>query len=300
VKTTVRKNKALPDLGELVMCTVVQVNPTHVYLLLDDYKGERQGRETETLDRSKLNVPDSIKYNAIAYMHISEVANHWIKNIREFVREGQKEVCKVLKMDPKKGQIDLSKRRVSQQEKREKLKQWKRSNKAEGLLHLLAERLQVPLEDLFQKIAFPLDDAYGDDLWAAFEDIKEQGIQSIMDLPFAKEVPEEWLKELESLIQDSVSIPSVHIIGEFELSSYAPNGVEVIKEAITAGQSVLSEMDDEETYKLSIQTIAPPRYRMEIEAPDYQTAEVFLEKIESKVLKTVKKSGGNGTFKRTS
>jgi translation initiation factor 2 subunit 1 len=285
----VRKKNAMPEIGELVLATVVEVSPTHVYLILDDYRGYGVGRDG--INREGFNVHPSIKNNAIAYMHVSEVANFWIKQIRDFIRECQKHVLKVLKID--KGMVWVSKRRVSGQEAKKKLSESKRSNKAEGLLTLLADHLKVDKEVIYEKVGFVLDDAYGGDLWSSFEDIKEQGLAAVADLHF--EVDESWLKELEKIVLQNVEIPVVNITGEFELVSYEPNGVEVIKEALAAGISVLPQ--DESTTTLSFQVLAPPRYRMEIVAPDYQTAEALLKKVETKILKVIKK-GGTGTFTR--
>ncbi len=285
----VRKKNPMPEIGELVLCTVVEVSPTHVYLIMDDYRGYGPGRDG--INREGFNVHPSIKNNAIAYMHVSEVANFWIKQIRDFIREGQKHVLKVLKID--KGMAWVSKRRVSGQEAKKKLSESKRSNKAEGLLNLLADRLKVERDAITEKIGFVLDDAYGGDLWAAFEDIKEQGLDAVADLNFT--VDESWLKELEKIVQQSVDIPVVNITGEFDLVSYEPNGVEVVKEALAAGESVLNQKDP--TTSLSFQVLAPPRYRLEVIAPDYQTAEGILKKVEAKVLKVIKK-GGTGTFTR--
>ncbi len=41
-------------------------------------------------------------------LHVSEISSSWIRNIRDFVREGQKMVLKVLRVDLEKGHIDLS------------------------------------------------------------------------------------------------------------------------------------------------------------------------------------------------
>src|SRR5271157_6636286 len=89
----VRKKNALPEIGEIVMATVVEVNPSHVYMILDDYKGTGK----DGINREGFNINESIRDNAIAYMHVSEIANYWIKNIREHIKEGQKHVVKVLK-----------------------------------------------------------------------------------------------------------------------------------------------------------------------------------------------------------
>ncbi|MHA1371875.1 MAG: translation initiation factor IF-2 subunit alpha [Promethearchaeota archaeon] len=287
----VLKRNPFPEKGEFVMCTVAAVYPSHVYLILDEYRGNPK----HATNRDSLNVKEELKYNAMGYMHISEIANHWIKNIRDHVKEGQKIVCQVLNVDPNRGYIDLSKRRVSGFAQKEKVKEFKRAKKVDGLLKLLSDKTGMPLQDVYEKIGFPLEDAYGE-IWSAFEDIKEQGIDAIMDLEFVEQVDDAVLSELEEIIQQNIEIPKVKIVGEFELVSYAPNGVEIIRKSIEAGKAVRPPKN--ETVKLSFQLIAPPRYRVELEAPDYQIAESYLKKVESKIIKTITRYKGEGSFKR--
>jgi len=92
------------------MCTVDEVFDQGAYASLDAYGGKE------------------------GMIHISEIASGWIKNIRRHVKEGQKTVCKVLKVDENKEQIDLSMRRVKDSQRSWKSEQWKRERKSENLL----------------------------------------------------------------------------------------------------------------------------------------------------------------------
>ena len=67
-----RKATPLPQKGELVLGTISRVNPFSVQIALDEYPGKEGS------------------------VHIGEVARKWIKDIRDFVKEGQKVVCLVL------------------------------------------------------------------------------------------------------------------------------------------------------------------------------------------------------------
>ena len=82
------KKEGFPEEDELVMCTVTQVQFHSVFVTLDEY------------DKGGM-------------IHISEVSPGRIRNIRDFVREGKKIVCKVLRVNEEKGHIDLSLRRVT-------------------------------------------------------------------------------------------------------------------------------------------------------------------------------------------
>ena len=123
------KKQGFPEEGELVLCTVTSVQFHSVFVDIDEYgKG--------------------------GMIHISEVSPGRIRNIRDFVREGKVIVCKVLKIHPDRGHIDLSLRRVSQAQRINKNKDAKLSRYAgnltltskEGYLSTLA--IEVILTDL--------------------------------------------------------------------------------------------------------------------------------------------------------
>src|SRR3989337_4504240 len=110
-----------PEEAELVVCTVKDVKNFGAFVTLDEYEGKE------------------------GFIHIAEVSSGWIKYIRDYVREGQKLVCKVLRVDRDKGHIDLSLKAVNEHQKREKIQEWKNEQKAEKLLAISAERLGLHL-----------------------------------------------------------------------------------------------------------------------------------------------------------
>jgi translation initiation factor 2 subunit 1 len=61
-----------------------------------------------------------VEYKADAYLPIGEVASGWIKNIREFIKEGQKDVAKVVFVDQNKRALDISLKKVTAKEKKDK------------------------------------------------------------------------------------------------------------------------------------------------------------------------------------
>src|SRR5512139_2765289 len=108
---------ALPEVGEFVVATVTRIAPYGAYVTLDEYN------KVEGL------------------VHISEVSSGWVRNIRDHIREGQKTVLRVLRVDPAKLHVDLTLRRVSGPERKEKLLQWKQDTRGRKFLNMAAERL---------------------------------------------------------------------------------------------------------------------------------------------------------------
>src|SRR4030042_5205624 len=118
----------LPDSGELIIGSVTRITPYGAYVTLDEYN------------------------NAEGFLHISEISSRWVKNIKEHVREGQKTVLKVLRVDADKLHIDLSLRRVNDRERKEKLLQWKQEGRGRKLLDSVAEKMHIPPEEAYDKI----------------------------------------------------------------------------------------------------------------------------------------------------
>ncbi|NIP34700.1 MAG: S1 RNA-binding domain-containing protein, partial [Thermoplasmata archaeon] len=108
-----------PEVGDLVVATVQRIAGHGAYVALDEYDGKE------------------------GLLHISEISSRWVRNIRNHVRERQKVVLQVLRVDPSREQVDLSLRRVTQDERRKKLEDWKKNRKAETILKGVAVGLNM-------------------------------------------------------------------------------------------------------------------------------------------------------------
>jgi translation initiation factor 2 subunit 1 len=249
-----------PEPGSLVVCTVTQVVDFGAFVSLDEFAG-KQG-----------------------LIHISEVASGWIKYIRDHVREGQKIVCKVLNVDTSRHHIDLSLKDVNEHQRREKIQEWKADQKAWKWLEMA---YQDRPEDI-KRVSDALMGAY-ESLYLAMEDAAVSGADALKDAG----LPEEDIRILENLSRENVKIPSVEISGYVDISSPAPDGVEVIRKALKQAKRI---KDKDAT--LNITYIGAPRYRIHVTAPDYKHAESVLKKSAQAVVKYIEQHGGEGTFHR--
>jgi translation initiation factor 2 subunit 1 len=260
-----RKAKEYPDEGEFVVATVKNIHNYGAFLKLDEYPGKE------------------------GFMHISEVASSWVKNIRDHIKEGQKIVAKVIRVDPEKGHIDLSLKRVNQQQRKAKLQEYKRAQKAENLLKMAAEKIGKDFETAWREVWVPLEEEYGE-VYAAFEDAAQNGMDVLKGL-----ISDEWIEALRPIIEAYVEIPTVTIDAEFEITVPKPNGIEIIKEALIRARDRANEEKEIEV-KFSYQ--GAPRYRIDITAPDYYKAEEVLESIAEEILRVIKEAGGEATLIR--
>lgn len=253
--------RGFPEDGELVVCTVKSVKNFGAFVTLDEYD-DKEG-----------------------FVHVRDVATGWVKYIRDFVREGQKIVCKVLGVDSSKGHIDLSLKSVNEHQKREKIQQWKNEKKAEKLLEIIAERMSISVDDAYTKFGNDILEEY-DTLYGAFESVVASPDE------FREDFKGDWVDTFVEVAAENVTAPYVEIDGMLEIRSPAPNGVDIIKEAIKKGLDAAGDSD------VVIQYIGAPRYRIMIKADEYKDAEDVMKKVSSAAIEFIVASGGEGSLKR--
>jgi len=246
-----------PEKGELVVCTVRELKTFGVFVSLEEYGGKE------------------------GFIHISEVSTGWVKHLRDYVREGQKIVCKVLAVDERRGHIDLSLKAVKEGLKRERIKAWKNEKKARKWLSLAA----VPESEL-QELETKLVDAYGS-LYDAFQQIYKTGKRALTELG----IEEALADKIHKIALANVKPPSVHITGYVELKCPLPNGVEIIKNALMEAKKVAKD-------GFECSYIGAPRYRIRITAPDYKKAESILNEAANAAIEILKRNEGYGRFYR--
>jgi translation initiation factor 2 subunit 1 len=251
-----------PETGDLVIATIETVTDYGAYAKLDEF--EKRG-----------------------LLHVSEISSSWIRNIRDFVRENQKVVLKVLRVDHEKGHIDLSLRRVTKRERIEKVMSWKKERKADTLLRGVAEKTGLPTEEL-AKITIPLiTQKY--ELYEAFEKAAIQGPEALTNL----NVPEDIAKAFAEVAQERIHLKLVKVRGVIEIKVVKPNGVKIINEAFhkVRGEKIKDA-------KISFYVVAAPKYQVEVQAENYKRAEDVMQKTADTLVTYIHKAGGEGSFRR--
>jgi translation initiation factor 2 subunit 1 len=246
--------------GDIVIATVLRIADYGAYVKLDEY-ADKEG-----------------------LIHISEMSTRWVKNIRDHVKERQKIVLKVLRVNPKKGQIDLSLRRVTTPERNQKALQRKRDKKAETILNIAAEKLKASDSEI-NKIREKIIDEY-DSLIDAFENSVESGEKIFSKI----NIPEKWIKVLLQESKARIKPEKVKVNTIIELMSLNPNGIKEVKNALLSVNKIKKKRD----VILETYTIGAPKYRVEVTAKNYSDAENILKKAEEEIIETITKFGGSG------
>ena len=252
-----------PEFGELVIATIEKVMDYGAYAKLDEY--EKQG-----------------------LLHISEISNARIRRIRDYVRENQKMVLKVIRVDIEKGHINLSLRRVTKRERIEKNKSWKKNRKAEAILNEVAEKAGLPVNEVYEKAGGILEEKYG--LYEGLEEVVKEGVEVLTKL----DVPEDLAKVIAQVAEERIKIKMVTVKGVLEVRCMKPNGVKCIQEAFFGAKKLYKTKDG----KIEFYVIAAPKYSVEVSADNWKRAEELFEKVCEGVVNNITKAGGQASFER--
>jgi len=262
----VLKRAEWPNSDEYAIAVASKVAPYGAYVKLPEY-GEKEG-----------------------FIHISEISSTWVRNIRNHIHENQRVVVRVLKVDEQKRHIDCSLRRVSTEARRAKNNEWKRAQKAEKLLELLGKENNMELDEVYDKIGWPLEDYFGE-IYKGLERASDSGAAAFAEV----DAPTELRNQLAELSQTRIEIPSVEIDGEMIITVPGPEGVLVIKKGLMNGLELGKAV---EKSTVEIYTLGSPRYRLQIVSPDYKEADEILSTVLGEITKIIEKNSGAIVFNR--
>jgi len=246
------KKKGFPAEDELVLCTVSNIHFHSVFAKLDEYE------------------------NKTGLIHISEISPGRIRNIRDYVVEAKKIVTKVLRVDKKSGHIDLSLRRVNDNQKRLKINEIKQEQKSEKIIEQVAKNNNLDPKQLYIELTEKIFKKY-DDLTNCFKDVVKK------ETVFEKlEVNKDIADQLTEIIKVRFKEEDVVIGGLLKVRSYETDGVEIVKKAL---------QDLEKLSKsISLTYAGGGSYKIEVTTKKYKEAEKILDKAVKKI-NTVQETG---------
>ena len=249
----------MPEQSEIVLATVTKVMDHGAYVTLDEY--------------------DDIQ----GFLHISEIAPGWIRSVNRFVRDGEKKVLLVKKVNSQRGDIDLSLKQVSKDQKKQKLKEVKKFEKGKTILKNVQDKAKLS-DDEIEKLEDSIYSKF-DSVYDAFISIGRNGIDSVKDLKLAKKTS--------SVIEEicsKIKLPSVEIRGIMEITNNKSDGVEIIKKAL------LDVIKKDDT--IDITYLGAPKYRLSIISEDFKSAEKLLKPIVEEIQTNIQKKKGSFKFTR--
>lgn len=222
------------EVGDVVLCTVDRIQKTAVFVHIED--------------------------NGEGSIILSEIAPGRIRNLRAYVVPKKKIVCKVLRIN-KKGNVELTLRRVTAKERKEVLEQYRKEKKS---LSLLKSVLGKNSDDIIKKITEK----------GKIIDFLEESKENPKELEklLGKKDSEKILKILKSEKQKKAVIKK-----NISLKTTESDGLERIKKLL--GEEKQAE----------IRYISAGKYSIKLESTDMKKADNELQKIIKNLREKAKK-----------
>jgi translation initiation factor 2 subunit 1 len=240
--------KTMPRVGELVIANISKVMRFGAYCRLPEYN------------------------NLEVFLPIREVSSGWIKNIREFIHEGQTVVCEVSFYDKEKNTVDISLKRVTPKKAKERIRSYNLEKRLAALFLQAAKKAgeQANKEALIQTALAEFT------TYTNLVENAKNNTEEIKKSLLPKKLKSAIIEVLEANIREKKFVVS-YIIA---LSTYNTlSGVTELK-------SILTGMKD---IGIDVKYISAPKYRLTAEGTDYVDAEKKISQAEAIVKEKLKK-----------
>lgn len=247
------KKRGYPEWGELVICRITKIHPNSAFAELTEY-------------------------NKTGMIHVSEVARRWVRDIREFLKENQYVVCRVIRVEG--DHIHLSVKRVAREQASSKLSEFKRERKAEKMLELAGKDLGKNLEESYEEIGYKLQDYFG-----SLSKVFDVALNN-PELLKSKGVPKNWADSLVKIAKKSYVEKEYEVKARLKLICYEPDGIRVIR-------NVLSKVRES---GLDVRYISTPTYMLVGRGKNHRELEARVEKTAKDVVKGIEQNKGEGSF----
>ena len=253
------KRKVFPYRNELVVGTVKLVEEHGVTLELNEYEGLE------------------------AYVPRSHIRSGRVRDIRDFAKEGQRVVGRVIRVNKQKELVDVSLRYVSRDQSRTRLAEWKERVRVISLVKMAAKKLGEDPDEL------------GIEVWDKLANYYERPIDALIEAmrvgpePLTKAEIEEGLagqlvEEANTHLTPPIYVRSI----SFKLVSFSSDGVNDVKEALTAGEKAV----EGEGVGLELFSIGAPKYVVKVSSTDPKAVRKAAKSVVDEITGVLIKKGG--------
>lgn len=229
-----------------MICTVREITSHGIYVNLDQYDGTN------------------------GFLHVSEISTGWVRHIDRVAKVSQKLVLKVIRVNRARREIDLSLRQVTNEERRAKVIEWKREERALAIVDAVKKKLGI--DDAHERaLRDRLEEGFGT-LYAALEAAARRGSSALAPAG----LQEKEAKAVAEIAAEKIVPPRYEVGALVEVSSRSPEGIERVKKTLLTATGA-------ESAEVHITYAGAPRYRVRVTADDYKQAEKALDSVIDKI-----------------
>ncbi|KAL0359143.1 UNVERIFIED_CONTAM: Eukaryotic translation initiation factor 2 subunit alpha [Sesamum angustifolium] len=248
-----------------------------------------------------------LEYNNIEGMILfSELSRRRIRSISSLIRVGRIEPVMVLRVDKEKGYIDLSKRRVSEEDIQACEERFNKSKLVHSIMRHVAETMNIDLEDLYIHVGWPLYRKYGhafeafklivndpdsvlDSLTREVKEIGSDGQEVTKVVPaLSEEVKDALVKN----IRRRMTPQPLKIRADIEMKCFQFDGVLHIKDAMRKAEAAGNK-----DCPVKIKLVAPPAYVLNTQTLDKEQGIAILNQAIEACTEEIERHKGKLTVK---
>ncbi len=246
------KRDTLPKVKDLVVCKIKKFSP--------------YGAFAESLEHKNVDI----------FIPLPEISRKRIKKITDRINIGDIEVVEIL--DVKESGIDGSLRRVSKDEKRKKLNEWKLEKRLISYIYysLLGKLNENQIVNLIEKIKkeFELVQYFV----AEYKDNKKILENILKD--------KKAIKLLQKIIDEYLSSFKVEIRGKITISCEKKGGVTIIKETL---KKFIERMKNKGIKEIELKYISSPEWYFSFKVSEFKAGKKIIDEVLRELEKEVKK-----------
>ncbi|OBT64185.1 hypothetical protein VE03_06855 [Pseudogymnoascus sp. 23342-1-I1] len=252
-----------PEIDSFVMVNVKQIAEMGAYVKLLEYD------------------------NIDGMILLSELSRRRIRSIQKLIRVGRNEVVVVLRVDKEKGYIDLSKRRVSPEDIVKCEERYNKSKMVHSIMRHVAEKTKTPIEDLYERIGWPLNKKYGHAVDAFKLSITNPDVWA--DVSFPNDAVAE---EIKSYIGKRLTPQPTKVRADVEVTCFGYEGIDAVKNALRT-----AEARNTADTQVKVKLVSPPLYVLTSTCLEKHLGIATLEAAIIDIKKNIEANGGSCTVK---
>ncbi|KFY63472.1 hypothetical protein V496_03943 [Pseudogymnoascus sp. VKM F-4515 (FW-2607)] len=252
-----------PEIDSFVMVNVKQIAEMGAYVKLLEYD------------------------NIDGMILLSELSRRRIRSIQKLIRVGRNEVVVVLRVDKEKGYIDLSKRRVSPEDIVKCEERYNKSKMVHSIMRHVAEKTKTPIEDLYERIGWPLNKKYGHAVDAFKLSITNPDVWA--DVSFPNDAVAE---EIKSYIGKRLTPQPTKVRADVEVTCFGYEGIDAVKTALRT-----AEARNTADTQVKVKLVSPPLYVLTSTCLEKHLGIATLEAAIIDIKKNIEANGGSCTVK---
>lgn len=222
-----------------------------------------------------------------AMIPVGQYTTRKSRRLPKTVKVGKIDVALVSEVDAEKGNMDLTRQGLKEEDIAEANK---RFNDYKNLISLIncsvCPQVDTPFEELVREIVYPLHEQYGNAYVAVQNSFKNPAI--VENLNISKEAKEALLFQVRRMFTPQ----EVRIHALFEAEVLTANGVDDLRAALTSGYELAPEKGE-----LKLTVIAPPLYGAALEVLDDVEGLEVMKKVLAKIEENIKAAKGRFTIK---